>query len=847
MLTKTDPSNFTTTYTYDYYGRISTSVDPEGKTRRITYNPSTNTATITEKDGGIWTHVYDSTLLVLLRDTDPLGGVTSYTYDSNRNRTSQTDPNGNITQYAYDADGNMTSITDPLGNVTTYTYNALGEITSMTDPLGNIAVYVYDDYGNLLSITDPSGNVTQYTYDERGNVLTVTNPAGQTTSSIYDQYSNRISVTDPSGVTTTFTYDFSGNMISQTDAAGKITTHTYNVLDQLTTVTDPLGDVAAYTYDPKGNRATVTDPLGNVTRYQYNYNNQVTAVIDALGNATVYEYGAGTCQTCGGGSDKLSSVTDTKNQTIQYGYDLAGRLTTMMDQLGHMETYTYYPNGNLHTLTDRKGQTTPYAYDGANRMTRADYADGSYTIYDYDATGKLESITDSVSGIISFTYTTAGSGMPVGLVLTETTPEGSITYLYDRAGRRTSMTVTGQPSVNYQYDAAGRLTGISTQGPQSTTLNFSIGYDAVGRSASVYYPSGATANFAYDDASRMISLQHLDPLNVVLESLGYTYDANGNRIGMERQNVSLPQRAAITGIIYNTANQMLTFNTENITYDANGNMTSLTNSCGTTTYTWDARNRLVGMSGYKPDCSSLTASFIYDALGRRTQKTINGRTIDYLYDGKDIVQEIESGLPAVNYVRTLNIDEPLARIELATNTARYYHADALGTVIGLSNESGQEVTQYAYDAFGNVTITGEISDNPFQYTGRENDGTGLYYYRARYYSPEFQRFISEDPMNIKSILLGNVSPIRVKDKLLSNLINNPLLQNQYVYVRDNPVNYIDPSGNTNTKACGQYLLCFAGCELLCESMFGYLGPPAWMLCAISCDTACKGFREKCCE
>ncbi|MGE5894357.1 MAG: RHS repeat-associated core domain-containing protein [bacterium] len=61
-------------------------------------------------------------------------------------------------------------------------------------------------------------------------------------------------------------------------------------------------------------------------------------------------------------------------------------------------------------------------------------------------------------------------------------------------------------------------------------------------------------------------------------------------------------------------------------------------------------------------------------------------------------------------------------------------------------------TQYTYDPFGNVTISGEASDNPFQYTGRENDGTGLYYYRARYYSPDMQRFISEDPIYCALVL-----------------------------------------------------------------------------------------------
>src|SRR4030043_1928468 len=117
-------------------------------------------------------------------------------------------------------------------------------------------------------------------------------------------------------------------------------------------------------------------------------------------------------------------------------------------------------------------------------------------------------------------------------------------------------------------------------------------------------------------------------------------------------------------------------------YDNNGNMTSITNGCGTTTYTWDVRNRLVGIDGFNPDCSPLSALFKYDALGKRIEKTINGRTIQYLYDGLDIVQEIENGQVTVNYIRTLNIDEPLAR--LAPDALRFYQTDALGSVIALT-------------------------------------------------------------------------------------------------------------------------------------------------------------------
>jgi YD repeat-containing protein len=237
----------------------------------------------------------------------------------------------------------------------------------------------------------------------------------------------------------------------------------------------------------------------------------------------------------------------------------------------------------------------------------------------------------------------------------ETTSLGTVGYTYDAIGRRTTMTVSGQPAVNYTYDADSRLRGVTTtiNGAPST---FDIGYDGLGRCGSIALPNGVTTSHSYDNDSQLLNLQHLNPLSQVLESLTYTYDAVGNRVTVSRPNVSLPLPSAVVNTSYNPANRMLTFNDKNIAYDLNGNMTSVTNSCGTTNYTWDARNRLVGISGYKPDCSALAASFKYDAVGRRIEKTINGRTIDYLYDGKDIAQEIENGSPTVDYIRTLNMD-----------------------------------------------------------------------------------------------------------------------------------------------------------------------------------------------
>ncbi|HAM50579.1 MAG TPA: hypothetical protein DCP92_07725 [Nitrospiraceae bacterium] len=830
MLSKTDPIGNVTTYTYDTQVRITSSTTPAG-TKTIAYGTG-NVATITERDGGAWTYTYDPTVSAAIAVTGPNNATTTSTYDANGNLLSKTDAKGNTTTYTYDSNGNMLTMTDALNNTTTYTYNQYGQMTSATDPQGNLTVYNFDSSGNLLSVTDPSGAKTIYQYDQRGNVVSTTSASGQTTTISYDSYGNRSAITDPAGAVTTYTYDISSNMLSQTDPAGNTTTFQYNALNQLVSVTDPLGNVTTYTYDAKGNRASVTDPRGKVTSYVYNYNNDPTKVTDPLGNVTTNTYtstAGGGCTSCGAGSgDKLASVTDANNHTISYQYNLMGKLTNMTDQLGNSETYTYDLNDNLRTMTDRKGQTTAYTYDSLNRVTRVDYADGSYTTYTYDTTGKVTTITDSVSGTITYTYSTSTSGGPVGKVLSETTPLGSISYTYDAIGRRTSMTVLGQPVVNYSYDADSRLTGLSTI-INGNASSFGIGYDTLGRRASLTLPNGVTSVYTFDNGSRLLNLQHLGPLTQVLESLSYTYDANGNRLSMNRSPLPLPLPQAASNTSYSAANQMLSFSDKNITYDADGNMASVTNSCGTTTYTWDARNRLVGINGFNPDCSQLAASFEYDALGRRIQKTINGLTIQYVYDGVDIIQEIENGQVTANYVRTLSIDEPLARIK-SDGTVRYYQRDALGSVIALTDGTGAVQTTYTYDPFGNVTVTGETSDNPFQYTGRENDGTGLYYYRARYYSSELQRFISEDPIRFK----GGI--------------------NFYAYVKDNPTNYTDPTGKGGLCK----VICYVTCPIICNfiahracNLCLMLPPPASFICFAGClvggNLACEYGCHKLCD
>lgn len=214
--------------------------------------------------------------------------------------------------------------------------------------------------------------------------------------------------------------------------------------------------------------------------------------------------------------------------------------------------------------------------------------------------------------------------------------------------------------------------------------------------------------------------------------------------------------AAISGMTYNAANEPTQWSGATLSYDANGNLIG----DATNTYTWNARNQLASVN------SGVPVSFEYDAFGRRVGKSMGTTSTNYLYDGLNSVQELVNGSVSANML-TGGLDEIFARTDAIG--PQNFLTDALGSTLELTDATGNALEQYTYEPFGNTTATGS-SANPTQYVGRENDGTGLYFYRNRYYSPTYQAFISEDPIG----MAGGV--------------------NLRSYVGNNPVSFRDPFG-----------------------------------------------------
>jgi RHS repeat-associated protein len=786
-----DGSSQVSTYTYNSRGRMTQAIDPLGR----------------ETD-----YSYDATGLDLLQVKQKRGGtfdiLETRTYNSQHEPLTITDAAGQMTTYTYNAAGQVLTITNAKSETTTYAYDANGYVLSVTGALpGATTTYAYDGFGRISTVTDSEGYAVTTTYDAANRPVQVAYPDGTTEQTIYNRL-DRQQQRDRLGRITTFTYDASRRLAATRDPLGRTVAQEWCVCGSLDAVVDGNGNRTHWDYDVEARRTRETRANGLFTQYAYETTTpRLHLVTDPKGQVTTYTYAR---------DNALLQTVYTNaaiaTPSVSFTYDTTySRVATMVDGTG-TTTYSYYPTTN--------GQF------GAGRLSTVDGPLANDTIaYGYDELGR---VTSRAINSVTETMTYDALGRATG----QTNVLGSFGYTHvGNTSRLAGVTYPNGQTTSYNYFGHSnddRLQTIDNKYSNATTLSkFDYTYDAVGNILTWQQQADSNTptivRYGYDSVSELVRVTQwtTDAMPVVLKRYAYTYDLVGNRTSEQIDD-------AVTGVTYDGMNRLVsqqaagglllagtlseaaavtvagrpgsvaidntfsatvpvsagtntipivatdasgnsrtnqyqitnTGSTTTFAYDANGNLLS----DGTRTFEWDAQDQLLAINQ-----ATHRTEFAYDGQHRRVRivERDNGSiVIDqyFLWDGDEIVER-RAGDGS-------DVTSRFYRYGWTENGVAHYRThDHLTSTRDVTDSSSTLQARYAYDPFGRTTIVMGNVDDPFQYSGvLQHAASGLLLMKRRLYSPDSERWLSEDPLGMKE---------------------GP---NLYVYVLNQPLRWVDPQG-----------------------------------------------------
>lgn len=721
------------------------------------------------------------------------GGVTSRTFDDSGNLVTHQDALGAVTQFQWDEQGRLARVTNPLGEFEQIRRDAHGRPLEHRDGVGLLVRFAYDPRGNVDSIEASLNDRATYRYNDRGMPIERTRPDGGTIRIEYDVHQNPIRLTNPDGTTWRWIYDYRGRLLKSTDQLGQVKAYEYDERGLLTALHEPNGGSVRFTYDAARDCVAVSDALGT-TRGEYNGTHKMTKFIHPDGTFAQFLY------------NREGFLLELRNERLEvqriehnhmglvtkvtgydggeqhYRLDAMGRLVTYRDQLGHVTKYDRDALGRVTSIEYPDGAQTAFQYDLRGNVVQAK-GGGASLVYEVDAAGQILRETQEVGGVIHSvdraydvmrqrTLTRTSLGFEEERVLDDLGrmrelklgPNHVLSFDYDARGQALSIGLPGGAAIKNRWDPVGALLqrSVTTTGHEDDHEVEWVGAER----------RGATVDksFRYSLNALLVSRSDLD-----FGSQEYTYDKN-DRVTERRVRGKLAEAfrydqtnnvyEATGGRTYGPADRLLRKDKIDYEWDRAGRLSARVVHEDTgperTTFVWNGAGHLARVK--RPD--GTVVEFAYDAFGRRTHKRLvasdavgRPKTVSstrFVWVGPRLAHEIRtraeaSGDPIVEE-RTYVYDDrghPLAHKTVRPGGQDrdvwvYYVNDGIGTPEHLVDGSGKVVGTLERTTWGEVTAKG--IDTPIRFYGQyEDEETGLYYNRYRYYDPDTGRYISEDP------------------------------------------------------------------------------------------------------
>lgn len=773
LTSETDTENKTTQYQYDVYGRLTKTTypisnnqsgerfqredvidyydqtvdnspdyfDSENKylitTRIDSYSKTTRLNDNAVSYDSIQHEFYDGFgNAVLLGQMDNITNrelvLAQYHYDANARPNYAVDTSGNVSRASYDVWGRAYESTDPYGNLYRTDYDIIDrKSTSYMVAAGDLSAFRSSPQDSLKR------NVLEGFSDQWGREISLkayANWPNRTTNVVqedfsYDHLGNVLSYVNPNRNSTRYQYDKLSRLTAVTDALNQTTSYGYNKLGQLQSTTQSDGTkswTTAKSYDETGFLNKSTDPGANQDAFVRNKLGQITTRQDANSNLISYLY-----DELGRGIIKIAGSTTLKN-VYQFRSFGPSRQEETRSGSNYMTVYNDY---NMYGSQTYKATL----YDGTATVVR----------HEYDDQNRLKNVADAFDYFTHYTFdkTRISKVQTNGSYQLNTADNANAQYSYEPDGKLKTVTYPkladgSYLTSDYNYDGIGRLLKVSNKKGTSILSEYSYGYDANGNITSVTDATGTTS-YEYDKLDRLIQVKRPSG-----ETITYAYDARGNRKTLKGD--SLIEDAQEQTYTFNVWDQLKTVSKGNVTTEFEYEMQGLRLS-KTTTTTLPADE-----SGETPPPVKEKVRYAYNNSGQ-------------------VISEAGKNNEAIaSYV--WGPDRLLAKKDAASNQKYYYLYNGHGDVVSIVDEAGNMINSYQYDEWGNILQQQEGIENAFKYTGEiQDEETGLYYLRARYYDPAIGRFVSKDSYE------GSVT--------------NPLSLNLYTYVENKPLNNIDPTGN----------------------------------------------------